>query len=437
LWGEAGSSAASEPVSPVDEVLRMSRRSFGSIRRRDSGRYAATYRHLGREHRAPTTFVSHADARVFLARIESEIHREVWIDPASGRTTVEQYGPKWIRERITLRPRTVELYERLLQHQIVPTLGSVMISDLSASEVRTWHAELARMHPSTAAKAYRLLSTMMRTALDDGLIARSPCRIKGGGTERAMERPIASVAEVEEIAARVPERFQALILLAAWAGLRRGEVLGLERRDLDLSATRVRVERAVHHMTNGEVFVGPPKTDAGVRTVHFPEHLVPILRGHLERFAGPEATSLAFPGEAGGILRPHVLYKHWRRATEAIERPELRFHDLRHSSATWAAVVGGTTRELMNRLGHASPSAALRYQHATVERDRAIAELIGQLRGIASHRDVAQMSPTASRSHPRRRDARRDHQGSTGQTDWSGRRESNPRSQLGKLMFCR
>ena len=415
----------------------MSRRSFGSIRRRDSGRYAATYRHLGREHRAPTTFVSHADARAFLARIESEIHRGVWIDPTSGRTTVEQYGSRWIRERITLRPRTVELYERLLQHQIVPALGRVMISDLSASEVRTWHAELARVHPSTAAKAYRLLATMMRTALDDGLISQSPCRIKGGGTERAAERPIASVAEVEAIAARVPERFEALVLLAAWAGLRRGEVLGLERSDLDLVVASVRVERAVHHMTNGEVYVGLPKTDAGVRTVHFPEHLVPILQGHLRRFTGPEVMSLVFPGEGGGILRPHVLYKHWRRATNAIGRPELRFHDLRHSSATWAAVVGGTTRELMNRLGHASPAAALRYQHATVERDRAIAELLGQLREPAATADVARMSPTATGSHTRRRGTRRDHQGSTEQTDESGRRESNPRSQLGKLMFCR
>ena len=369
--------------------------------------------------------------------IESDIHRGVWIDPTAGRTTVEQYGTKWIQERITLRPRTVELYERLLNHQITPVLGRQMLSDLSASEVRTWHAEIARTRPSTAAKAYRLLATMMRTALDDGLLRQSPCRIKGGGTERAAERPIASVAEVEEIAALVPERFEALVLLAAWAGLRRGEVLGLERRDIDLDAARVRVERAVHHMTNGKVFVGPPKTSAGVRTVHFPEHLVPILHAHLDRFAGPEATALAFPGEAGGIVRPHVLYKHWLRATTAVGRPELRFHDLRHSSATWAAVVGGTTRELMNRLGHASPAAALRYQHATVERDRTIAKLLGTLHVPDAVGDVAQMSPTASRGHARRRNANRDHLAITGQTDGSGRRESNPRSQLGKLMFCR
>jgi integrase len=288
--------------------------------------------------------VSHADARAFLATIDSEIHRGVWIDPLAGRTTVEQYGTRWIQERITLRPRTVELYERLLQSQIAPVLGRAMLLDLSASEVRSWHAELARTRPSTAAKAYRLLAAMMRTALDDGLISQSPCRIRGAGNERARERPIASVAEVEKIAAHVPERFEALILLTAWAGPRRGEVLGLQRRDIDLNDAHVRVERAVHHMTNGEVFVGPPKTSAGVRTVHFPEHIVPILEAHLDRFSGTEMTSLVFPGEMGGILRPHVLYKHWLRATRAMGRPELRFHDLRHSSATWAAVVGGTTR---------------------------------------------------------------------------------------------
>ena len=415
----------------------MSHSRFGSIRRRSSGRYAATYRYLGVEHRAPSTFVSHADARAFLAMVEAEIHRGTWIDPTAGHTTVEQYGTRWIQERITLRPRTVELYERLLRYQITPVLGRVMLSELTASAVRTWHAELARTRPSTAAKAYRLLATMMRTALDDGLIAQSPCRIKGGGTERATERPTASVAEVEALAELVPERFRALLLLAAWAGLRRGEVLGLERRDLDLHEASVRVERAVHHMTNGEVFVGPPKTVAGVRTVHFPEHLVPVLEQHLDRFAGPEPTSLVFPGERGGIVRPHVLYKHWLRATKAVGRPELRFHDLRHSGATWAAVVGGTTRELMSRLGHASPAAALRYQHATVERDRAIAQRLGTLRVPESVDEVAQMSPTALHAHIRRSAAKRDHQGSTGETDESGRRESNPRSQLGKLMFCR
>lgn len=358
----------------------MGRSRFGSIRKRGQGRYVVTYRHQGREHRGPTSFVSHADAKAYLAVIEADIHKGAWIDPSAGRVTVGEYGAQWINERVTLRPRTRELYKRLLAHQIAPHIGKRTIAELTPSEVRTWHAELAKDMPSTAAKAYRVLATMMRTALEDGLITQTPCRIRGAGNEKAKERPVASVEEVTQIVALVPERYRALILLTAWAGLRRGEVLALERQDLDLVNGKVRIERAVQHMTNGEYYIGPPKTTAGARTVHFPKEIIPAIESHLATFSSPGKTGLVFPGEVGGaIIRPHVLYKHWHRATLAIGRPELRFHDLRHTGATWAAVVGGTTRELMKRLGHASPAAALRYQHATAERDRSIAEALGRL----------------------------------------------------------
>lgn len=179
-------------------------------------------------------------------------------------------------------------------------------------------------------------------------------------------------------------------------------------------------QRLHHHMNNGDVQVGPPKTAAGVRCVHFPAHLAPVFADHLERFVGPEQDALLFPGEAGGIIRPHVLYKHWHRATEAIGRPELRFHDLRHSSATWAAIVGSTTRELMNRLGHASPAAALRYQHSTVERDRAIAQMLGQLHTPFQGGDVAQMSPNTTLGYTEQNAAKSRNRGMIRETDWSG-----------------
>ena len=371
----------------------MGKSRFGSIRKRSSGRYEAYYRHLGEVHRAPKTFVNFADARAFLAVVEADIYRGTWIDPTAGRMTVGEFATKWIDERVNLRPRTSELDRRLLQHQIIPQLGKINLADLSASQVRSWNATLAREYPSTASKAYRLLSTMMRTAVEDGVIGQSPCRIKGAGNEKAAERPVASVEDVLRISDLMPERMRALVLLVAWTGLRRGEAFALERRDIDLIHGSVKVERAANHLTDGRVYIGPPKTAAGIRTVHFPSDLRPILERHLDQFVGPEQTSLVFAGEHGGVLRPHVLYKHYTRATNAIGKPELRFHDLRHTSATWAAVVGGTTRELMNRLGHSSPNAALRYQHATVERDRSIAEGLGRLWDVGRKSDTASEDP--------------------------------------------
>ena len=169
---------------------------------------------------------SKADALASLAIVEADLLRGTWIDPRSGRIGLEQYAELWLSRRPELAVRTVELYEYLLRNQIFPTMGHVELSALSSSMIRGWHAELASRHPSTAAKAYRLLSTIMRTAVADGLILTSPCKVKGAGNERPAERPLATVAEVEQLAAAMPEHLRLVVLLAVWCQLRRGEILG-------------------------------------------------------------------------------------------------------------------------------------------------------------------------------------------------------------------
>ena len=95
-----------------------------------------------------------------------------------------------------------------------------------------------------------------------------------------------------------------------------------------------------------------------------------------------------FPGERGGPLRRHVVQEHWARARAQVTLPAgFRFHDLRHTANTLTAATGASTRELMHRMGHASPQAALRYQHATRARDTAIAQSLSALIEAASSRD--------------------------------------------------
>ncbi len=101
--------------------------------------------------------------------------------------------------------RTVELYRWLLRRHIAPTFGDMPLGAMTPAAVRLWHAGIAREHPTTAAKAYRLLSSIMRTAVIDELIAKSPCQVRGAAVERAPERPIATMAEVEELAAAMPD----------------------------------------------------------------------------------------------------------------------------------------------------------------------------------------------------------------------------------------
>jgi integrase len=223
---------------------------------------------------------------------------------------------------------------------------------------------------------------MLNTAVDDGLISRNPCRIKGADRTTTPERPVATVPQVYALADAVGARFRALILLAAVSGLRWAELVGLRRGDLDLDSSTLRVPRRVAELRDGGMDEGPTKTAAGLRTVALPQVVVTELQNHLATLVGPEASALLFTGARGGRLRRGNFRRavKWSDARVAAGLPErFHFHDLRHTGDHLASRAGASTRELMYRMGHASERAALIYQHATRERDRQIAQDMDRL----------------------------------------------------------
>jgi integrase len=115
--------------------------------------------------------------------------------------------------------------------------------------------------------------------------------------------------------------------------------------------------------------------------VAVPPHLVPVIQAHLAGHVGHDPDALLFPAHHGGHLAPSTLYRRFYAARDAAGRPDLRFHDLRHSGAVLAASTGATLAELMARLGHSTPAAAMRYQHAGAGRDQAIAEMLSKIAG--------------------------------------------------------
>jgi len=298
-----------------------------------------------------------------------------WIDPRHASETFGDYSKRWMKERHDLRPRTVELYESLLKIHIRPKFTDLPLGKITPGAVRSWNSALAQRHPVTAAKAFRLLRQILSTAVADEQIARNPCVVKGAGQESSPERPSISIPEVDALTEAMPVALRVAVLLAAWCQLRAAEIRGLERRDIDLMHGTVRIERTVNHVANdeGRIEIGPPKTEAGIRTLTVPPHLLPALKHHLAAHVGTDPSAPLLAGKKGERLSPPVVQKAWNVARISIGRPEIHFHDLRHAGATWLAVSGATTREIMARLGHASPAAALRYQHATADRDTALA----------------------------------------------------------------
>jgi integrase len=354
-------------------------RHFGSVRKLPSGRYQASYWHQAVRHVALQTFASKSEAQAALAAMEADILRGVWIDPSGGRITLAKWADAWLAGRTDLRPVTRAKYRHMLDRHVLPILGDQELAKLRPSAVRSWYMGMRARYKTTADDAYRMLRAILTTAVTDGLIPKNPCQVKGAGQARSAERPIASIAEVNAAAEATPEHHRLAVLLPAWCQLRRGEVLGLQRRDIDLLRGTIRIDRPVVRPMSGDVIVGPPKTSAGQRTVAVPSNVLRALKQHLERYVGPNPEDWLFTSEAGGPMLPSTLNRIWQRARKAIGRPDLFYHDLRHSGLTWSAASGASIAELMRRGGHANPTAALRYQHATEDRDRAIADALADL----------------------------------------------------------
>ncbi len=193
---------------------------------------------------------------------------------AVGQVPLGEYAPTWMLREI--RPRTRELYTSLLANHLRPTFGDIALAKITPLAVRAWRAErlAAGIGGSTIAKAYRLLKAVLATAVQDELIARNPCLLPGAGSERPAERVPPTIAEVEAIADAIEDRYRVLVLLGAWSGLRWGELLGLTRSSIDLLHGIVTVSQAMVEL-GSSAYVGPPKSDAGRRTVHIPPHLWP------------------------------------------------------------------------------------------------------------------------------------------------------------------
>jgi integrase len=354
-------------------------RSFGTIRKLPSGRWQARYRGPdGLLRSAPHTFGSKADASKWLTLTEAELLGNRWTDPDAGRVPFSEYATTWLNERPGLRPKTIQLYRYLLRAHLQGEFGPRTIASIIEADVRRWRADLlsAGVSQVTAAKAYRLLKSILATAVEDGLIPRNPCRVKGASVEKSPERPVLTVAQVYALADAVGSRYRALILLACFCGLRWGELAGLQRGDIDTERRTIRVARQLSEVAGRPLFFAPPKSDAGKRLVAIPPMILPDVLSHLDTFTPPGADGLLFTSPTGKLLRhPNFRRGVWLPALAA-SGLDVHFHDLRHTGNVLVAEAGANLRELMERMGHSTSRAALIYLHSTSERQRRLADAV-------------------------------------------------------------
>jgi len=311
------------------------RRRFGSVRQLPSGRWQARYQGPdGLLRAADETFASKTSAERWLTRTEAQIIDEDWLSPDDGSVTFDEYAAAWLEERPALRPATIRSYRSVLSRHLTPTFGGQAMSAVRDSHVRRWYNRLLDQGVGrpTAARAYIVLKAIFATAVDDGLIRRSPCRIKGASAQHSPERPLITVRQVYALADSVGPRYRSLVLMAAFCSLRWGELAGLQRRDVDLAALTVRIDRSLHQSAAGGHVFGPPKSAASRRVVIIPDLIANEIAEHLNASVGPAPIDLIFTSPADAPLHHGNFRKRvWLPAIKHAGLPGVHLHDLRHA----------------------------------------------------------------------------------------------------------
>lgn len=344
------------------------------------------------------TLATKMDAEAWLAAERTLVDREEWIPPKARQVAQEQrrreaahntvagFAERYLADR-GLRPNTIRTYRQLLNTRILPYFEEMPLIDVSLTEIKQWRASLDPDAEAANAAAYRLLRAMLQAAEEEELIDRAPPKIRGAGS--APVRRVAVPATLDEIATiieEMPERLKLLIVLAAFVGLRQGELLELRRSDVDHRSGWIHVARKIDKdviagargaCPNCGRAISAPKTTSSVRTVHVPPPFLPMLQEHLIEYAERGPTGLLFPGDRTDHMSVRYLMDRYRPAREAAGRTDLTIHHLRHTALTLAGQHGATAAELQARAGHASQAAMAIYQHATLDRDRSLAEKIG------------------------------------------------------------
>lgn len=302
--------------------------------------------------------------------------------------TVSAWAEKWLDQLVEMgrSDGTLRTYRSTLSRHILPALGKKRLGDVSQDDVD--RLLRSRKTPAVRTNVSRVLRSLYLAAVDqgEGGLNAVPFRLHVPKPQVARgldSSKVATPEQVRALAEALPEYLSLAAYLAAIMSLRLGEVLGLQRGDFEgldspgFAVLHIRRQWNSKAYGGGAAYSAPKAGSEGVLAV--PEELAAQVRAHLERWVGGKQTSPLFPSvrDSSRPLSQTLFDEEWRAARVKAGMPAFRFHDLRHTGLTLYAQAGATLSEIMARGRHKHPEVAVRYQHATLERDRANAAVLG------------------------------------------------------------
>jgi len=376
---------------------------MASIDKRPNGRYRARWREWPGGPQRSKTFRRKVDAQDFLTGIEHALRSGTYVDPNAGRITLGDWWEQWHSTRADLRWSTETRNEIRWRLHIEPYLGDVPLAAIDRARLRTWAADLHQsgMAPSSVRKAVQAVRQVLEVAVEDRIIPTNPAtRLRGLPKTSTREARFCTPEEVARLVAATDEHHRAFVATAAWSGLRLGELTGLRRRNVDLPGARLAVVETITEVSGQLVHQAFGKTSAATRTVPIPQHLVRILKPHIDGLA-PE--DLVFTASGGGPIRRSLFHARvWQAATiasglgERVPAPTegneartvysgLRPHDLRHTAVSFWIAAGADLTQLKKWAGHESIATLVdTYGHLMPDREEPVLEALDALASRAS-----------------------------------------------------
>jgi integrase len=352
-------------------------------------------------------FDRRADATRALVATKADLQRGAWVDPRAGRTTFGEYAEAW-RVAQVHRATTAAQVETHLRRHAYPPFGTRPLASIRPSEVQAWVRGLSEhLAPSTIQVVYSFVAAIFRAAVRDRLITTSPCvsiRVPKPTPKRV--EPLAT-EQVEALIAAMPERYRALVILAAGTGVRQGEAFGVELEAVDFLRRTLEVRSQLVTMPGSAPYLAPPKTPSSYRTIPLPQLVVEALAAHLAAFEAatvmledkttrPVPTTrmaaFVFTTSAGLPIRRTRFSEVWRAAaTRAGLPPTITFHDLRHFYASLLIRHGESVKVVQKRLGHKSAVETLdTYSHLWPDSEDRTREAVDSVLGVDQRGEVTE-----------------------------------------------
>lgn len=314
--------------------------------------------------------------------------------------TVGEYLDKWLRHiKPTIRPSTYHWYEDIVRLHLKPSLGSIPLAKLMPLHLQEYYLKAQssghldssgnptgdKLSNASVRAHHRTLHRALGRAVKLGHVPRNVADLADPPAVVKTEKPTLTFEQGRQLleAAKSTGRY-ALYLMALTTGMRQGEILGLRWKDVDLDARVITVRQALKRGGSAPVF-SPPKTKRSARRVEIPEALAQALRSHKARqneaklLNGPSYNQqdLVFCSEAGTPITPRNLVRQFKQLLKKAGLHDIRFHDLRHTHATWMLEEGINSKIVADRLGHSSTTVTLDvYSHVTPATQREASERV-------------------------------------------------------------